>query len=394
MPGALRIAGSLTVSLLLSVALVFAVEIVSRGSFESTLAFFARPSVPAGRRSCLFALADWPSTRCSAAPMAGLLIIAPLVLIPAWISSAEGHYLGDPFYPTDFLYARQIVELLPLLVQRAPADGDCHRRRDRRRPALLVATGSFALAQGARAELTRKGRLARLALALPVLAIFVSIMDYASFSWARDRLQIIPMMWDQKENYAFNGFTLAFALNLPMANVPAPAGYSADAVGAIPGFPAASVPAEKPDIIMVMSESFWDPTQAARRQDHARPDPDRARAALRLDVLAGVRRHDRQCRVRGADRLLQRLPALWQHPLPAIYPHARSPRSPPSCTARAMRRGRCIRSANGSGTAAPSTRLSASRASCRRSELPPMAKRGPLASDAAFTEEIIRQADG
>ena len=53
-------------------------------------------------------------------------------------------------------------------------------------------------------------------------------MDYASFSWARDRLQIIPMMWDQKENYAFNGFTLAFALNLPMANVPAPAGYSAE----------------------------------------------------------------------------------------------------------------------------------------------------------------------
>ena len=52
-------------------------------------------------------------------------------------------------------------------------------------------------------------------------------MDYATFSWARDRLQIIPMMWDQKENYTFNGFTLAFALNLPMANVPAPAAYSA-----------------------------------------------------------------------------------------------------------------------------------------------------------------------
>ena len=77
------------------------------------------------------------------------------------------------------------------------------------------------------AKLSRKGRLARLALAVPALAFFVSIMDYASFSWARDRLQIIPMMWDQKENYAFNGFTLAFALNLPMANVTAPAGYSA-----------------------------------------------------------------------------------------------------------------------------------------------------------------------
>ena len=63
-----------------------------------------------------------------------------------------------------------------------------------------------------------------------MLAFFVSIMDYATFSWTRDRLQIMPMMWDQKENYAFNGFTLAFALNLPMANVPAPAGYSAEAI--------------------------------------------------------------------------------------------------------------------------------------------------------------------
>ena len=46
MPGALRIASSLTVSLLLSVALVFAVEIVSRGSFESTLSFLREPLRP------------------------------------------------------------------------------------------------------------------------------------------------------------------------------------------------------------------------------------------------------------------------------------------------------------------------------------------------------------
>ena len=37
-------------------------------------------------------------------------------------------------------------------------------------------------------------------------------MDFATFSWTRDRLQIIPIMWDQKENYASNGFAIAFAL--------------------------------------------------------------------------------------------------------------------------------------------------------------------------------------
>ena len=50
------------------------------------------------------------------------------------------------------------------------------------------------------------------AVVLPALAFFVSIMDFATFSWTRDRLQIIPIMWDQKENYASNGFAIAFAL--------------------------------------------------------------------------------------------------------------------------------------------------------------------------------------
>ena len=68
---------------------------------------------------------------------------------------------------------------------------------------------------------------------MPALAFFVSIMDYATFSWTRDRLQIIPMMWDQKENYASNGFAIAFALNVPMAKVKAPQGYSDKAIDAI-----------------------------------------------------------------------------------------------------------------------------------------------------------------
>ncbi|TGS51719.1 hypothetical protein EN844_33980, partial [Mesorhizobium sp. M3A.F.Ca.ET.201.01.1.1] len=96
----------------------------------------------------------------------------------------------------------------------------------------------------------------RLSLAVPLLAFFVSIMDYATFSWTRDRLQIIPIMWDQKENYASNGFALAFAMNVPMAHVSAPPGYTDKTLDAItrPDV-AATVPDEKPDIIVVMSES-------------------------------------------------------------------------------------------------------------------------------------------
>jgi hypothetical protein len=76
-------------------------------------------------------------------------------------------------------------------------------------------------------------RVARLAVAVPALAFFVSIMDYATFSWVRDRLQIVPIMWDQKENYASNGFAIAFALNVPMAKVAAPPGYTDKVLDAI-----------------------------------------------------------------------------------------------------------------------------------------------------------------
>ena len=160
-----------------------------------------------------------------------LMIVAPLTLSLAFVGHQKSLYLGDPLYPTDFLYARQIVALMPLLV------------RDRPVTAVVMAVGIVAglslLVYGWRLwrrrvpSLSRKGRLARLTLAVPLLAFFVSIMDYATFSWTRDRLQIIPMMWDQKENYASNGFALAFALNVPMAHVSAPPGYSDKAIAAI-----------------------------------------------------------------------------------------------------------------------------------------------------------------
>ncbi len=92
-------------------------------------------------------------------------------------------------------------------------------------------------------------------------------------------------MWDQKENYASNGFALAFALNVPMAHVTAPPGYSEKAIAAIarPQV-AASVPDEKPDIIIIMSESFWI-RPIARRHHLTGPDPQCPGAAFGLDVL-------------------------------------------------------------------------------------------------------------
>lgn len=201
------------------------------------------------------------------------LVLVPLVLIPAFVSNQKQHYLSDPFYPSDILFGRQIMELLPVMV------------RDRPVTAVAIVVGLVLLAAGmvfgwryawhTFPKLSNQARLRRLCLGLPVIAAFGSLMDYSQYSYIRDRLQVVPMMWDQKENYRSNGFILAFIFNVPMADVAAPAGLNAEALDAIPArnYGYLAGPREKPDVIMLMSESFWDPTRLKKLNFSADPMP-------------------------------------------------------------------------------------------------------------------------
>lgn len=256
-----RAAASIAVTAVAATLLAFAIEVLARGSFATAFEFFAGLKRPAWTTAFILAMVILAADAALGRRHRSFLLLAPPLLILAWIGSQKAFYLGDPLYPTDFLYYRQIVELMPLLA----------RDRPMTIVAIIVATvgGLTLLAYGWRAASRHcppigfYPRLARLAIALPVLVFFASIMDYRTFSWTRDRLDVIPRMWDQKDNYASNGFVLAFALNLPMAKVAAPAGYSAEAIDRIATEAGTPLPSagERPDVIVVMSESFWDPTR-------------------------------------------------------------------------------------------------------------------------------------
>lgn len=381
---------SLGLTIVLCAVLVFTVEVVARGSFASTLAFFADIHRPAWTTVALFVLIALMVDALLGRAHGGLLILLPLALIPAWISSEKGVYLSDPFYPTDFLYVRQIFELLPLLVHDRP----------RTAIALVVAivagatlfVVAFMKWRRRAPKLSGKGRLARLAVALPALAFFVSVMDYATFSWARDRLQIIPMMWDQKENYTFNGFTLAFALNLPMANVSVPDGYSAQAINGIQGFPAATVPEEKPDIIIVMSESFWDPTGLPNVT--ISPDPVPTVRKLRSGSMFSPEFGGMTANIE-----FEALTGFSNAFLPyGSIPYQQYVRRPlPSLATFLKSEGYVTRALHPFGpwfwNRGVVYKAFGFDQFMSEEKMPPLQKRGPLASDAAFTEEIIRQAD-
>jgi phosphoglycerol transferase MdoB-like AlkP superfamily enzyme len=388
----LRAAFSLAATAFAATLLAFAVEVLARGSFGTAFDFFAGLHRPAWTTAFVLAMVIFAADAALGRRHRSLLLLAPPLLILAWIGSQKALYLGDPLYPTDFLYYRQIVELMPLLARDRPLTVVAM---------VVAAVGGLALlvygwrlaARHCR-PIGLYPRLARLAIALPLLAFFVSIMDYRTFSWTRDRLDVIPRMWDQKDNYAANGFVLAFALNLPMATVAAPSGYSAEAIDRIAGESGLTAPAtgERPDVVIVMSESFWDSTRLPGVT--ITPDPIPTARSLRSGEVFSPEFGGMTANVE-----FEALTGFSNAFLPyGSIPYQQYVRTKIPSLATFFRE-------QGYATTAvhPFQGWFWNRSVVydafgferflSEENLPPLEKRGPLASDAAMTEELIRLAD-
>ncbi|MGB3387807.1 MAG: LTA synthase family protein [Pseudaminobacter sp.] len=387
-----RLAGTIALTLLISSVLVFAVELIVRGSLSQTLLFFQQPFRPGWTTVLLFALLLIFLDALLGRAHHALLLVAPLALLLAFIGHQKTHYLGDPLYPTDFLYARQILELAPLLVRQRPMMAVAMVAGAA--VSILVLAVAWKFWRRRIPALSWRARTARLALALPALVFFGSIMDYATFSWARDRLHIIPMMWDQKENYNSNGFAIAFALNVPMAKVSAPQGYSAKAIEAIPQPQTALpvLPPERPDIIIVMNESFWDPTLLPGIT--ITPDPIPTVRAIQSGHVFSPEFGGMTANVE-----FEALTGFSN----AFLPYGSIPyqqyvrRSLPSLATFLKSEGYATRAYHPFEgwfwNRAPVYEAFGFEQFMSMENLPPLAARGPLASDMALTEEIIREAD-
>lgn len=252
---------SLTLTFLLALSTVVAVEWVARGEFATVPSYLFSPSRPGfttiGIVMLLMLLLDAIFGRAHQS----ILMVAPLLLVPAFISNQKQNFLSDPLYPSDFLFARQIMELMPVMVRDKPWTAVALTIGIIASLAILAILWRYGWQRAV--MLSKKARVTRLSVCLPLAALFVSQMDATQYSFIREKLRIIPIVWDQKENYSYNGFIVAFSLNLPMADVKVPAGYGPDAMDAIPArnYGYLSGPRRKPDVIMLMSESFWDPTR-------------------------------------------------------------------------------------------------------------------------------------
>jgi len=383
---ALAVLRSLAVSALLALATVAVIELVTRGSLQQTYAYLTNLQQPGWTTTGIFFLLYLAIDALIGRQHKAVLLVSPLVVLMGVISQQKQVFLTDPLYPTDLLFGRQILELLPVLVQDRPWTAAAL--------ALAVAAGLVGLvglwvfAWRRFRPLTRRERLTRLAIALPLLAGFVSIMDYNEFSWMRDRLKVFPIMWDQAENYRHNGFVMAFTINLPMANVKAPAGYMIDAIDKIPSkpLPAGTTHRSKPDVIVVMSESLWDPTRLGTVK--LSPDEIPSGTAFSRDSGGLTANVEFEALTGFSNAFLPTGSIPYQQyvrkPIPSLATFFRAE----GYTARAIHpfsgwfwNRTSVYKAFGFETFKDVDRM------------PPLAKRGNFTSDEALTKEIIRQAD-
>lgn len=247
-------------TLLLALASAFVAEWLARGTLEGAIGFLMDPYRPAILTVATIAALLMGLDASLGREHKGILIVLPILLLAALVNHEKQRYLSDPLYPSDLLFWRQIVNLLPVLAKE--------------RPGMALGLGMASAAIAAAVcwswvfawrrfpQLTARQRVARFALVVPAIIGFDHMMSYNNSFWIRDRLHALPIIWDQKENYAHNGLVLAFVFNLPMLKIAAPSGYGSTAIDEItnPLLPPTAT-RTKPDIIVVMSESFWDPSR-------------------------------------------------------------------------------------------------------------------------------------
>ncbi len=202
-----------------------------------------------------------------------LPLAVPLILI-ALISRQKLGYLSEPLYPWDFIFAQQIYKLLPELAGEKPGE------------VILALLGGLALLAIALLLISVVYRKQRgkspgrplFATSLLLLAALVACVNTgAGLKWLQDELKIVAMPWVQVENYRQNGFILAFAMNMQSALIERPEMATDTLLKTLADTsptPARANSVDKgpaPDIIIIMSEAFWDPTRLPGV--HLTPDP-------------------------------------------------------------------------------------------------------------------------
>lgn len=171
------------------------------------------------------------------------------------ISGIKMKILGVPLLPTDFVLTSETEDMTQYLQ---------NIMKPRTLIGIIVYIASSIGLLYYIPDMIRKIRgKERMAFAIAA-ALFVAFVYYQPKAMMQGVFGIEEKPWNQKDNVLSNGLMLSTLLNLDHMNVSKVAGYDESAISAIVNrtndAAKAGETAVKPNIIVVLSEAFWDPT--------------------------------------------------------------------------------------------------------------------------------------
>ncbi|WP_196426871.1 LTA synthase family protein [Paenibacillus validus] len=240
---------------LCSVWIVFLVELLSRGKWGDTFGwtFLAIPKltlnalVVLGLLLLLSALTN--SVRLS------FWLVATVCLAFSLISGIKLEILGVPFLPWDLLLTSETKDMTPYI-------GGLFNFTVISGVVVFIAVSLLLLYKLPRVAVKLKWKH-RTTMGLFSALLLVSIYNDGAIS-LKKLANIENLAWDQTENVKTNGFLLSTIMNLKFLNLKEPSGYNDQSIRSIASSVPPAVPVAgdvKPNIIVVLSESFWDATQ-------------------------------------------------------------------------------------------------------------------------------------
>lgn len=240
---------------LLGAWLVFLMEFLSRSSAKDAVqwtyyhipAFLANMVLLTGL--LLLFTAVWGRTRWAYWSVFAIAFLLSL------ISGIKMKILGVPLLPTDFVLTSETEDMTQYL-------------QNIMKPKTLIGiavyvASSFGLLYFI-PEMVRKIRGKERIAFVAAAAVFIALVYYQPKAMMQGVFGIEEKPWNQKDNILTNGLMLSTLLNLNHMNVSKVAGYDENAITAIVNRSSEPVQAGqsdvKPNIIVVLSEAFWDPT--------------------------------------------------------------------------------------------------------------------------------------
>jgi phosphoglycerol transferase MdoB-like AlkP superfamily enzyme len=241
----------LALTVVMAVALVLLTEALQREGLREAWDWFSTHGAESSAGVLVASLLGLVVVGLTGRPIPGLALTGAVLLLLGLVNRTKMGVLGKPLFPWDLFLHQEATELAPYLWKAAGWKLGI---------LLLLGSCTFGLLAW-RAPGPRPGPGLRVSLLLVVALVYQAAMPRPS-----DRLQrygIRHTEWQQEVNYQRNGLLLAFALNASSVAVRRPKAYGPERVAALlprAGPPLAGPERQRPNLIVIMSESFFDPT--------------------------------------------------------------------------------------------------------------------------------------